>query len=315
MHEAVTPRVSVIVPAYNAAVYLPHAIDSVLAQTFVDWEIVVVDDGSTDHTQSVVESYRPALADKLQYIHQSNHGLPAARNTGIKAARGEFIALLDADDVWLPQRLERGVQVLDSDPEIGLVHARVARIDTKGMVIGQLKVDPKYMSGRIAHDIYIRRAHIVCPTVMFRRHCLDKAGWFDESMRATEDRDLWFRIALHFKIEYIDEILAYYRLSPSSMTSDLDRLLGGQLYFVSKHYRSGCATRMEQLQALGNIYRELGDSLFRGGALTKAIGSYLRAVGYNPLSIPNTYMLFRAIMEPLVRVCSAAAHPGSAEGQ
>src|SRR5450755_820624 len=165
MHEAVTPRVSVIVPAYNAAVYLPHAIDSVLAQTFVDWEIVVVDDGSTDHTQSVVESYRPALADKLQYIHQSNHGLPAARNTGIKAARGEFIALLDADDVWLPQRLERGVQVLDSDPEIGLVHARVARIDTKGMVIGQLKVDPQYMSGRIAHDIYIRRAHIVCPTV------------------------------------------------------------------------------------------------------------------------------------------------------
>jgi glycosyltransferase involved in cell wall biosynthesis len=315
MHEAVTPRVSVIVPAYNAAVYLPHAIDSVLAQTFVDWEIVVVDDGSTDHTQSVVESYRPALAAKLQYIHQSNHGLPAARNTGIKAARGEFIALLDADDVWLPQRLERGVQVLDSDPEIGLVHARVARIDTKGMVIGQLKVDPKYMSGRIAHDIYIRRAHIVCPTVMFRRRCLDKGGWFDESMRATEDRDLWFRIALHFKIEYIDEILAYYRLSPSSMTSDLDRLLGGQLYFVSKHYRSGCATRMEQLQALGNIYRELGDSLFRGGALTKAIGSYLRAVGYNPLSIPNTYMLFRAIMEPLVRVCSAAAHPGSAEGQ
>jgi glycosyltransferase involved in cell wall biosynthesis len=315
MYEGVTPRVSVIVPAYNAAVYLPHAIDSVIAQAFADWEIVVVDDGSTDDTQSVVESYRPALADKLQYIRQSNQGLPAARNTGIRAARGEFIALLDADDVWLPQRLGRGVQVLDSDPEIGLVHARVARIDTKGMVIGQLKVDPRYMSGSIAHHIYIRRAHIVCPTVMFRRRCLDTAGWFDETMRATEDRDLWFRIALHFKIEFINEILAYYRLSPSSMTSDLDRLLAGQLYFVSKHYRSGSATRMEQLQALGNIYRELGDSRFRGGALTKAIGSYLLAVGYNPLSIPNTYMLLRAIMEPLVRVCSAAAHSGSAEGQ
>jgi len=298
-----TPRVSVIVPAYNAAVYLPFAIDSVLAQAYSNWEIVIVDDGSTDNTRAAVDAYRPKLHDKLQYIHQPNRGLPAARNAGMRAARGEFIALLDADDVWLPDRLARGVAAMDSDPRTGLVHARVVRIDAQGTITGQLKVEPKYMSGRIAPYIYTRRAHIVCPTVMFRKSCLQTAGWFDEAMQATEDRDLWFRIAKHYKVVYIDDVLAYYRLSPSSMTSNLDRLLKGQLYFVAKHYRSGAATRLEQLQALGNIYRELGDSLFRGGAVTKAIGSYLRAVGYNPLSVPNVYMLFRAIMDPAVRVC------------
>src|ERR1700691_732220 len=105
-----TPRISVVVPAYNAAVYLPHAIDSVLAQTYPDWEIVIVDDGSTDNTCAVVDSYRPTLQDKLQYIHQPNRGVSAARNTGIRAARGQFIALLDGDDVWLPHRLERGLK-------------------------------------------------------------------------------------------------------------------------------------------------------------------------------------------------------------
>jgi hypothetical protein len=120
-------------------------------------------------------------------------------------------------------------------------------------------------------------------------------------MQATEDRDLWYRIALHYDVAFIDEVLAHYRLSPSSMTSNLDRLLKAQLYFVAKHYKSGAAKRSEYLQALGNIYRELGDSLFRGGAVAKSIGSYLKAVGYNPFNVPNVYMLIRAILDPVVR--------------
>jgi len=301
-----TPRVSVIIPAYNAAVYLPHAVESVRAQTYADWEIVIVDDGSTDHTTAVVDSYKTRLRDRLQYIHQLNRGVSAARNNGMRAARGEFIALLDADDVWLPHHLQRGVEAMDADPAAGIVHARVVRIDTRGSVTGQLKVEPKYLSGRIARHIYTRRAHLICSTVVFRKSCLPADGWFDETMRATEDRDLWFRIATSYKVAYLDQVLAHYRLSPSSTTSNLDGLLKAQLYFVAKHYNSGAATRLDQLQALGNIYRELGDSLFRGGAVTTSIGSYLRAVGYYPLSVPNVYMLFRAIMDPLVRVCTMA---------
>ena len=297
------PRVSVIIPAYNAAVYLPYAIESVIAQTYDAWEIVLVDDGSTDGTLAVADGYRERLGDRLQYIHQENRGLPAARNTGIRAARGEYIALLDADDVWLPQRLERGVPALDADAQAGLVHARVMRINAEGALIGQLAVDPKTMSGWIARNIYTRRAHIVCPTVMFRRICLEKAGCFDESLRATEDRDLWFRIAQYYKIVFLDEVLAYYRLSPNSMTSDMERLVRAQRVFVAKHRRSGAASRLDEMQALGNIYRELGDSQFRGGAVKKSLGNYLRSVVYNPLNIPNVYMLVRAIMDPVVKLC------------
>ena len=307
-----TARVSVILPAYNAAVYLPYAIDSVLAQAYAEWEIVIVDDGSTDHTGAVVDSYRPKLGDRLQYLHQPNRGVSAARNTGIRAARGKFIALLDADDVWLPHRLERGVEAMDADPAAGLVHARVARIDTRGLVTGQLKVQPKYLSGRIASHIYTRHAHLICTTVIFRKSCLETAGWFDEAMQTTEDRDLWFRIALRYKIAYIDEVLAYYRISPTSTTANLERLLRWQLYFVAKHHKSGAASRLERLQALGNIYRELGDSLFRGGAVTESIRSYRRAVGYYPLSVPNVYMLIRAIMDPVVRVCVSATRLSNA---
>jgi glycosyltransferase involved in cell wall biosynthesis len=126
------PRVSVIVPAYNAAVYLPYAIDSVLAQTLSG--LGNRNRGRRQHRSIPARSWiptGPSLREKLQYIYQANRGLPAARNTGIRAARGEFIALLDADDVWLPQRLERGVQALDADPSIGLVHARVMPHQTR----------------------------------------------------------------------------------------------------------------------------------------------------------------------------------------
>jgi glycosyltransferase involved in cell wall biosynthesis len=294
------PRVSVIVPAYNAARYLPYAIESVIPQTFESWEIVLVDDGSTDGTRELAETYAPRLKDRLRYIYQSNRGLSSARNVGLAAARGEFIALLDADDVWLPRRLERGIERLDSDPELGLVHARVARIDTGGQVVGQLPVEPRYLSGRIARYIYTRRAHIICPTVMFRKSCLSTAGVFDETMKSTEDRDLWFRIALTYKVAFIDEILAYYRISPSSMTKNLDRLLDSQLFFARKHYESGAATRFEYRQAYGNAYRELGDSLFRRGQKRQALANYLRAVRYNPFNVPNLYMAVRALLDPVV---------------
>ncbi len=106
--------------------------------------------------------------------------------------------------------------------------------------------------------------------MLFRKSCLQQTGWFDEAMQATEDRDLWFRIALRYRIAYLDEVVAYYRISPTSMTSNLDRLLKAQLHFVAKHRKSGAASRIDQLQALGNIYRELGDSLFRGGQVGKS---------------------------------------------
>jgi glycosyltransferase involved in cell wall biosynthesis len=292
------PRVSVLVPAYNAARYLPAAIDSVVCQTYADWELILVDDGSTDETRSVVHSYVATLGMKLRYVYQSNRGLPAARNTGIREAQGEFIAILDADDVWLPTRLARGVAVMDSSPCVGLVHSRVARINVDGDIVGYLGFLRKYQAGKIAVGIYTRRANVLCPTVLFRKQCLDVVGLFDETMRATEDRDLWFRIAERYEIAYIDEILAHSRVTPGSMSSDPNRMLKAQLFFVHKHYKNrGCGWVALQ-KALGQIYREQGDCFFSRGQLLKSIGHYFRSVLHNPLNHKNVYMLLRAGAEP-----------------
>src|SRR5215467_15785951 len=173
------PRVSAIIPAYNAARYLPQAIESVFAQTYTDWEIVLVDDGSTDDTRAVVRSYLDRAPGRFRYIYQDNHGLPAARNEAIRNARGELLALLDADDIWMPDRLMHSIAAFESDSEIGLVHGRVTRIDSEGRVIDVPPADRRYLEGHIAHYIYTRRAHIQCPTATFRRECVDALGGFD----------------------------------------------------------------------------------------------------------------------------------------
>jgi glycosyltransferase involved in cell wall biosynthesis len=294
------PRVSVIIPAYNAAKYLPSSIESVMAQTYPDWEIVVVDDGSSDNTKTVLSSYQELLQHKIQCIHQPNRGLPAARNAAIRAAKGEIVALLDADDIWWPARLSRSVEALDRDPETGLVHARVARIDDHGNVIDEPYANSKYLSGRIAPYIYTRRAHIMCPTVTLRKSLIDLDDAFDESLRAAEDRDLWFRIAQRSKVAYVDEILACYLLSPGSMSKDSARMLIADVTFVEKYYRRGDCSGLQRRQALATIYREHGDLLFKRAGAKASLKSYFKSVSYDPFSAINVYMLLRALADPVI---------------
>jgi glycosyltransferase involved in cell wall biosynthesis len=304
------PRVSVIIPSYNTATYLQAALDSVLTQTFDDWEVVLCDDGSTDNTRSLVEAALPAFHGRLRYVYQTNKGLPAARNTAIRNSSGEFLALLDADDVWLPHRLERGVALMDRDRSLGLIHGHVARIDTRGEFVEYPARPPlKYLSGSIAHNIYARRAHLICPTILFRKECVDTVGGFDETMRATEDRDMWFRIAEKYRVGYIDEVLANYRISPNSMSRDSDRMMKWQTYFIEKHKHSKACGVIAARQAFGRMYRERGDAIFNTGRVGESLRWYLRALRSYPVSGYDLYMLFRALAEPALRKVRAQAEP------
>jgi len=302
------PRISVIVPAYNAAAFLRDALESVLRQTYPDWEVVLVDDGSTDGTKEVIEACIPAFNGRLRYIYQENRGCGAARNAAIAASSGELIALLDADDIWLEKRLEAGVGVLDNHPKVGLVHAQVVRIDREGRIIGKPPLPAeKYLSGRIAQHIYARRAHLLLPTVLLRRGCLDVTGNFDESFRATEDRDLWFRIARVFDIVYLNEVAAQYRVLPQSLSHDWERARISQLRFLEKHFRAGHASLREYRQGLANLHRERADVLFNRGALAESIRWYAKAVSYDVRNYRNVYMLLRALGEPLIATVESKA--------
>jgi glycosyltransferase involved in cell wall biosynthesis len=185
------PRVSVIIPTYNDAHYLGEAIRSVLDQTYQDFEVIVVDDGSKDNPDAVVEAFGDP---RIRNICQENKGLPGARNTGIKAAQGDFITLLDADDTFLPNKLEDQVAFLDAHPDIGLVAG------------GWISVDEQRNLFRISEpwqtwpELSVGAVLVECPLmvhcVLLRREALDQVGLFDESMKWQEDRDFWLRFAV-----------------------------------------------------------------------------------------------------------------------
>lgn len=276
-------KVDVIIPAYNAARFLPAALDSVLAQTFPDWQIVLVDDGSVDGTADLVAGYTEKLGGRLTYIRQANAGLPAARNRAIRSASSEFLALLDADDVWLPRRLEASLESFAGNPKAGLSYGLIEQIDMEGVVRRTFGRRRRYPEGKVASAIYRRTMDLPCPTVTFRRESVGQVGMFDETMRATEDRDLWLRIAQRYEVAFVPEVIAHYRVSPQAMTTDPNRMFAAQMQFVDKHYGTpGCGFWSRRV-ALSCIYRQKAEALATRGDLPSAVRDALQAVMLDPL--------------------------------
>ena len=281
------PKVDVIIPAYNAAIYLPVAIASVVAQTYEDWRILLIDDGSTDNTAEVVAPFAESLGSKLKYIKQENRGLPAARNAAIYNSSAEFLALLDADDVWLPCRLFESLKRFEDRPQVGLSYGFVERIDSKGTLLETLAPKQKHAEGRISSYIYMRKVDMVCPTITFRRKCIDEVGAFDETLRATEDRDLWLRIALKYEVALVPRVIAQYRTSAGSMTTNPERMLTAQLQFIEKHYGSpGCGWLARRI-ALSGIYKQHAEALMGRRQLRAALASSVQSLRFYPLDRGN----------------------------
>jgi glycosyltransferase involved in cell wall biosynthesis len=281
------PKVDVIIPAYNAAKYLPTAIESVEAQTFEDWRILLVDDGSMDNTAEVAAPFIERLGPKLKYIKQPNSGVSAARNTAIRNSTAEFLALLDADDVWLPCRLFESLKGFENRPKVGLTYSFNTRIDPEGIVIDTFDRKQKNAEGHIAPYLYMRVLDLPSPTITFRRQCIDEVGGFDETFQITEDRDLWLRIALRYEVALIPKVLAHYRTSHESATTNSDRMLKSQLRFIEKHYGApGCGTLARRI-ALARIYKQRADTFGTRRQLGAALLNSLRALILYPLDMGN----------------------------
>lgn len=281
------PKVDIIIPAYNSATYLPVAIESVVAQTFTDWRILLVDDGSTDNTSEVLAPFIERLGSKLKYIKQANGGLPAARNAAIRNSSAEFLALLDADDIWLPCRLLESLESFRDRPQVGLSYGFNTRVDSEGKVISTFAHKQKHAEGWIAPYLYMRKVDMPCPTITFRRKCVDEVGLFDETLRATEDRDLWFRIALRYQVALVPKVIAHYRNAPGSMSTDCERMLKAQLHFIEKHYGApGCGILARQI-AWARAYKQRGEAFKAQNRPVAALMSSLRAVAIYPLDLDN----------------------------
>lgn len=229
-------KVSVVMPTYNRAKYLPEAIGSVLQQTFRDFELIIVDDGSTDNTAEIVG----AMTDpRIRYIAQDNMGVSAALNTGWRAATGEYIGRLDSDDVWLPSLLEELVPILERNPDMGVIYARARWMDADGKPLPQILGTPEKFPGENLKSLLY--GDCVCPiAVVFRVRCIVSVGGYDDSLTGNEDWDLWIRMAEHCGIGYVDSILARYRVhsgnSQASRTGGLDRLAADRIRVLEKFY-------------------------------------------------------------------------------
>ncbi len=199
------PLVSVIIPSYNMARFLPEAIRSVLSQTYSNLEVQVVDDGSADNTREVLEEFR--ADSRFVYHHQPNRGESGARNTGIRASRGELIALCDADDLWVPRKLELQVPCFEGREELGVVYTNTVFVDERGNEISTYRTERH--SGWITQRLLLQN-FVTGSASMIRRECFEDE-LYDERLRTCADYDLWLRLSVKYQFQYLNEVTYRYR--------------------------------------------------------------------------------------------------------
>lgn len=211
-----SPRITVALSVYNNAEYLAEALDSILVQTVADFELVIVDDGSTDRSPAIIDHYA-ATDPRIRVIRQANQGLVASLNHIIAVARGAYIARMDGDDVALPERFARQVAFLDAHPDHGVIGTQIRTIDARGARRSEPPIDHPLSADIIAATL--PTASPLChPSVMMRRDILEAAGGYRPAYRHCEDYDLWLRLAERTRIANLPERLHLYRYSPSQVS-------------------------------------------------------------------------------------------------
>lgn len=206
-------RVSVIIPVFNHEKYIAECIESVLSQTYKDFEIVVVDDGSTDKTPEILKKY----ARKIEVIRQQNKGGAAALNTAIENSTGEYIAWLSSDDIFMPSKLKEQIGFFEKNPGIDAVYTDFYIIDGNGLVIKEVR-SPFYPEKKdFLYNLLIVN-FINGSSVMFKRTCIETTGYFDEDMKYHADGNMWFRMLKHFKFRHISKLLLKYRWHTSNLS-------------------------------------------------------------------------------------------------
>lgn len=204
---------SVIIPTYNRADFLREAIESVLAQTFTDFELIVVDDGSTDGTQELAASYK----GMVRYIRQTNKGPSAARNNGIKNALGRYIAFLDSDDIWLPEMLAKQFSLSLKKPAAGLTATGYGLINSGHPLTETVIMNEDELADARNGNLY--KNFFATSSVMVKKRCFETVGMFNENLHFAEDWDMWIRILQRYSFAYLPETLMHYRVHAAKISS------------------------------------------------------------------------------------------------
>lgn len=221
--------VSVIIPSYNSAQFLNQCLDSVVAQTLPPAEILLIDDGSTDGTRAVVESYVARYPHLVRYAFQKNAGQGEARNHGLRLAKSEWVAFLDADDWWEPQKLEKQTAQVESTPGVEFFYTSMMMHLPDGAAWKMSATPPSALWPEIRHSNKITPS-----TVLANRRLLLDAGGFDPQFRGTEDWELWVRLGPGLKMAYLDDALTWYRVSDAGISTKIDHMMTQERAVLNK---------------------------------------------------------------------------------
>jgi glycosyltransferase involved in cell wall biosynthesis len=270
------PAVSVVIPAFNRRELLTRAVRSVFAQSYGEWEAIIVDDGSTDGTENVSAEFAD---ERLRLIrHPARRGPAAARNTAIAASRGRIIAFLDSDDEWLPEKLEKQVKAFEEAPaDVGVVYTGTWRY-FKGKKYGLPSPSIRNKEGDVLKTV-LRGVYLVpTPSAAVKKECLDRAGLFDESLPALEEWDLWIRLAKACRFAYIPELLTVSHYTPGSVSADRLLFLRAKRMVLRKHRTEFLRSPLALLSVLAGMAR------LRAGYLVSLIkdGSLISPVEAKP---------------------------------
>jgi glycosyltransferase involved in cell wall biosynthesis len=288
------PVVSIIIPCYNTAQYLGEAIASALAQTFSEFELLIIDDGSTDSTPEIASCF---LSDsRVRYIRQDNMGLSAARNKGIELSQGEFIALLDADDIWDPEKLKSQLDAFDNMPDCGLVFTDYSTFDEYGIIASEKNSVILETLNLLDFDtLYCRNNFIYPSTVMIRRGLFETVGDFDVTLKSAEDYDMWLRIAKASRLAGIGSRLVRIRQHGSNMSLNIPRMLENEIAVIEKN-RSSVHVRIVRKRH-AKIYYLNADRFVHAGKRLDALRLLARGISLCPyLYIDIAVVLIKLIL-------------------
>lgn len=229
------PIISVIIPTYNYGRFVERAVNSVLSQSYGDFEIIIVDDASSDETEDIIAQYRDP---RIHYIrHKFNRGLSSSRNSGIMAAKGEYLAFLDSDDTWLPEKIELQINLFNAGSnDLGIVFTGTKTYFIETSQTFSLP-SPSYRGLVLKNLLEGNNLGGGSSSVLIKKKCFDDVGLFDESLRSCEDWDMWIRIAaLNYSFDFVDQELVILTIHGNNMSIDNKRMIDGYESILSKHF-------------------------------------------------------------------------------
>lgn len=286
------PLISIITPTFNRERTITLAVESVLAQSYQHWELLIIDDGSRDGTRERLSSYLDD--DRIQYHFQENQGQSVARNLGLQYARGALVCFLDSDDLWVPGKLERQVMLMNTHPDVDILHSDEIMIDEVGRELSRKNM--RRYSGRIARQMLVDNS-VSINTVMARRECFDAMGGFSGRYGVADDYDIWLRFSARFRFHYVPEYWGYYRVMPDQISSNKDRRFAANESIVRDFIKEyGSTLKPWEIRwGLARFYCRKARYFAVTGRSATAWGAIGRALRFAPLDSVVWRGLYRVI--------------------